>query len=425
MAKQKLTQAFVQRDHADLFPAATPPTTAWIPHWDTKTPGFGLRVTRDDARAYIVGYRVRGSRAHKIKTIGKTAVFDLEQARERAKEVLREAESGRDWFKTVALARALTIGAVWEHYRDEHLADKEISPRTREDAELLWKKHCEKAFKGQAVVDVTAPSVRAWHRDITEYGPYVANRSLQLMRAAFNYGVRYGKIPAGLANPFAMVDLNAEHARQVILLPEQFPALAEAIDALPDPYGRAYLWLMFYTGARRTELATLTWENVSLGEKPTKAREVRKGTVTFGKTKNGQPFKVELSAPAVEILESLPNIEGNPFVFVGRVEGTHLDPKPHWAAVRKAAKLPELRLHDLRRSFGSWLAASGYSSKQIGAALNHRSDVTAAVYMQLGANVTVKRTLADAHAKLAKDAIEQAKKPKAVVASLEDRRIRG
>jgi len=419
MAKQKLTQSFVQRDRAELFPAATPTTTDWIPYWDTKTPGFGLRVTRDGARAYIVGYRVRGNRRHRIKTIGKTAVFELEQARGRAKDILREAEAGRDWFKSIAETRALTMGAVWEHYRDEHLAGKDISPRTREDTKLLWTKHCEKTFKAQVVVDVTPADARSWHKEITASGPYVANRSLQFLRAAFNYGIRYGKIPAGVQNPFAMVDRNAEHARQVILLPEQFPALAGAIDALPDPYARAYLWLMFYTGARRTELATLTWANVSLAEKPSKAGEVRKGTVTFGRTKNGSAFTVELSAPAVEILEGLPRVEGNPYVFVGRVKGTRLDPKPHWQTVRKAAKLPELRLHDLRRSFGSWLAASGYSAKQIGAALNHRSDVTAAVYMQLGSNVTVKRALVDAHAKLVRDAIEQAKKPKAEVVDLD------
>jgi integrase len=70
---------------------------------------------------------------------------------------------------------------------------------------------------------------------------------------------------------------------------------------------------------------------------------------------------------------------------VSRQHGKALvEPSKAWQAIRKAAGLPHLRLHDLRRSFGSWLGDAGFTSKQIGTALGHKSDITSRVYMALG-----------------------------------------
>jgi integrase len=374
-------------------------------------------------RSYVVRYRLRGSRAQRLRTLKKVSALTLEEATKRAKDVIREAEAGRDWFDTVGQERAHTLFSVWEYYRDNHLAGVDISERTRADANILWANHCEKAFKSQAVVDLSASQVRGWHKDRTASGRYVANRALQLMRAAWNYASKYGRIPEGLANPFAKVTLNAETARQTILQPAQLPAFAAAVDALPDPFARGFFWLAFYTGARKSELATLRWESVELGETPS-TNEIRTGSITFGKTKNGEPFKVELSPPAIAVLEALPRTV-NPHVFPGRMVGSHLDPAPYWETVRKTAKIPHLRMHDLRRSFGSWLAASGYSAKQIGVLLNHKSAITSEVYMALGQNVAVKRELVNMHAKLAREALEQAKRRKAEVLVLDAERAAG
>lgn len=53
-----------------------------------------------------------------------------------------------------------------------------------------------------------------------------------------------------------------------------------------------------------------------------------------------------------------------------------------------------MRIHDLRRTFGSWLGDAGFTSKQIGTTLGHKSDITSRVYMALGD--TSKRSAVDA-----------------------------
>lgn len=394
MAVRNLTATSVR-----TIPFAVPrgAQTRWCVYWDAlrsgQPQGLGLRITDTGTRSYVVRYRIRGSRAQRIKTLAKIDAMELPKARDRAKEIIETAEGGKDWFIENVKTRGKTGADLWEYYRNHHLASKEISERSRHDADLTWAKHCEKKFKGMALVDITAGGARDWHKHVTESGPYIANRAVQLMRAAWNYGNEFDIVPAGLKNPFAAVKLNKETKRKTILRPHELPQLAKVIDAVPNQYTRTYLWLLFYTGARRTEMAKLLWRDVDLDE------EFPAITV---RAKGGESRRLELSAPARELLAALPKTR-NPYVFIGTRAGTHFAPNKPWQEVREAAKLQDLRMHDLRRSFGSWLGASGYSSKQIGTLLGHKSDITSTVYIQLGADQGLKRDLSVAFAALAKE----------------------
>ena len=60
-----------------------------------------------------------------------------------------------------------------------------------------------------------------------------------------------------------------------------------------------------------------------------------------------------------------------------------MEPKKAWHRIRKSADVSDVRIHDLRRTLGSWLAASGYSLPLIGRALNHSNVSTTAIYARL------------------------------------------
>jgi integrase len=400
MAAKKLSSATVETL------AYKPNSSSWSIHWHHKVRGFGLRVTANGARSYVVRFRLRGCRAQKLKVLGSTDKLTFGQAQENAREVLRLATQGVDWFEAIERDRSKTVAGLWAYYIEHKLGAPDVSDGTRRNAGFCWTSHGKGEFGNRATVDVTAGQARDWHKRVTKgSGAYVANRACQYLRAAWNYGKRYGQVQRELDNPFAAVELNKEQPRQTILAPESFPKFATAVNALADPFARAYIWTLFYTGCRRTELLKLTWADVAI--KPKQDDEPRSGSLMLRVTKGSEPRTVALSAPAVEILEALPRTE-NPHVFCGAVRDTHLDPKKHWESIRTAAELPELRLHDLRRSFGSWLGASGFSSKQIGATLGHKTDITSRVYIQLGEAVDLKRQLVSAHAKLA----DEFRKPK-------------
>jgi integrase len=88
-----------------------------------------------------------------------------------------------------------------------------------------------------------------------------------------------------------------------------------------------------------------------------------------------------------EILNAMPKVEGNEYVFAGRREGQRLvGIQRIWRRVAKAAKLDDVRIHDLRHSLASVGAAGGLSLPIIGKLLGHSQPQTTARYAHLAAD---------------------------------------
>ncbi|MBL6597986.1 MAG: site-specific integrase [Alphaproteobacteria bacterium] len=91
-----------------------------------------------------------------------------------------------------------------------------------------------------------------------------------------------------------------------------------------------------------------------------------------------------LPAAAVELLSSLPRVEGNPHVIVGQKAGGHLiGLRKIWMRVRRRAELNDVRIHDLRHSFASAAIAGGMSLPLVGKLLGHKPVQTTARYAHL------------------------------------------
>lgn len=106
------------------------------------------------------------------------------------------------------------------------------------------------------------------------------------------------------------------------------------------------------------------------------------GVWRIAKTKNGTPQTVTLSPEAVMVLEA--RKDGGVFVFPGDgVTGHIVEPKKAWATLLKTAGIVNLRIHDLRRTLGSWQARTGASLPIIGKSLNHKTHQATAIYARL------------------------------------------
>jgi integrase len=262
--------------------------------------------------------------------------------------------------------------------------------------------HLKKRFASIPIVDVTQNQVDQWHREVTvSNGPYVANRTFEALRGAINWQIkryRYA-LPTGFVNPCYGVEKNRERPRRTILRPTDVPTLAKAIGAEPDPVVRAFFWMCLYTGARKSELLSLTWDRVAIDP------DHKRGEIIFSVTKNGDPHTVPLSADALQVMIEIPRNPESTYVFPHRDrDAARVNVGKPWGRIRIAAGLPSLRIHDLRRSVGSWLGASGCTAEMIGALLNHRSNITSKIYVQLG-ELDVKRELVNKSAELLRVAL--------------------
>lgn len=156
----------------------------------------------------------------------------------------------------------------------------------------------------------------------------------------------------------------------------------------------AIIRLLAFTGARKSEIATLRWSEVDFDQ----------GYLRLEASKTGAKV-IPLEAPALKILASLPRIAGSAFVFPATTgHSTFQGVDKVWRKVRIAGGFPSLRLHDLRHSFASTALARGEALSVIGAILGHADVKTTSRYAHL-ADDPVKRA-ADAIAKTVSAALE-------------------
>jgi hypothetical protein len=149
------------------------------------------------------------------------------------------------------------------------------------------------------------------------------------------------------------------------------PRLTAAINDDPNEFAGHALWLLLLTGIRRNEILAAKWADVDWDNK----------TLFIGKTKNGEPVLTPLSRAAIARLKTIPTLKDNPFIICGAIPGkplAYLDAM--WRRIREETGFKDLRIHDLRRTVGSWLVRDGASLHLAGAVLNHKDQKTTAGY---------------------------------------------
>lgn len=249
--------------------------------------------------------------------------------------------------------------------------------KTWKEDERRLKKHLYPAIGSRPAVSITSDDMRDVHRRIGKSAPVEANRVLNLARAIFHKARKWKMLPKGQGNPASDVERFRETTRDRWLNADEVERLGEAIQAVEDPYQRAAVQLLLLTGCRVTELLRARHDRLDL--------EARR--LLLEDTKTGEAKTVPLSAPAVEILDTLPRVKGSPWIFPSPVDKR----KPvttirrTWRKVREAAGVPDATVHDLRRTAGSWMIQQGVPLKVVGAALGHKDDRSTAVYARIAA----------------------------------------
>jgi integrase len=157
-------------------------------------------------------------------------------------------------------------------------------------------------------------------------------------------------------NPCRGIERYKETKRERFLSMDELSRLGEVLreaekSQMASPYAIAAIRLLLLTGARLSEILTLRWEHV----------DVERRLARLPRSKTG-PKSIYLPAAALEILNGIPRLEGNPYVIAGEVSGEHLvNLQKPWRRVRAAAGLEDVRLHDLRHSYASVGATRSYS----------------------------------------------------------------
>jgi integrase len=381
---------------AKALTSLVPPEAGEYSVHDLIVPGFAVRVRASGFKTYFALYRSAGGRRGAVRryTIGPADnSLPVEKAREEARRVLAQARLGGDPAGDKASKRReWTISELCDAYfeagangnkpgtieRDMGRVRRHIVPligrkRVREVTQADIERLARAIAQGKTQADVrTKPRGRA----IVRGGEGAARRVVGLLGSVFSFAVRQG---VRADNPARGIRRGRDGRRERFLSGEELARLGDALRSFETKGANtkaiAAIRLLIFTGARRSEIAALNWNEVDL----------ERGVLALGDSKTGAKA-VLLPAPAVAVLSGLERTE-SPFVFPALEGPSHYQGiNKVWRAVRVAAGLGDVRLHDLRHSFASVALARGAALPVIGKLLGHSSPLVTARYAHLAAD---------------------------------------
>lgn len=362
--------------------------------FDDECLGFALSISASGSKRFVLDYTI--ARRQRRMTIGAWPAWSVVAAREEAQLLKREIDRGVDPLDQRAAVRdAPTIADLARVYREQHLP--RLARRNASDQESMLDKLILPEWSGRKVADITPADVerfldkvalgRARPRKAKPKNkrrrplaparptPVRANRCGEVLRKMFAIAISE-RMRAD--NPAAKFRKLPEVARESFLSPDEVVRLAQALEAAEDQRAADIIRLCMLTGARLGEVRCARFEqfNLALGI----------WTKQAAQTKQRRVHRLPVSPDTVALVRSRRAAVGAdcPWLFPGEVEGKPVQEiRRFWARIKREAKLPDIRVHDLRHTFASLLVSGGASLEMIGKLLGHTQAQTTDRYAHL------------------------------------------
>jgi integrase len=322
--------------------------------------GLYFIVQPTGARTWAVRYRF-GGRSRKY-TIGPYPAVDLVAARKLGAAALRTVAEGRDPFEAkrqLIASQGDSVAAVVAQFVERH-CKRRYRPRPLREAQRYVNKYVVVRWGNRPVNQITRRDVRDMLESVVENAPVVANRLHSLIRKFFGWCVEHDILPTSPVS--GLRPLAVERARDRVLDDRELASVWRAAEKMGGLFG-AVVHLLILTGARKSEVAGMRWDELDLG--------AALWTIPGIRTKNNRLLELPMSRQVVSIVEGLPRVTSSPFVFSANAKG----PINNWSfskgLIDEASGVSDWVLHDLRRTCASGLARLGVSLPVIEKILNH------------------------------------------------------
>lgn len=343
--------------------------------YDTAVKGLGIVVQPITGSKSFFWFRKVGGVA-KWRTIGSADDLTVEQARNFAQSWNSKLASWKasDFAGPGPLESRAdpTLAELLSDYCAKHLQANSKNPQRAIDYAKWQVDTYVPMWRNRKLHTIRPEDVRSLHRDLAEaHGQVTSNRVAQLVRTLYNFGRREGLFSG--ENPVQLT-MFKESSRTRFLQPPELQRLFKALDSRSTPRDlKDFVKLSLFCGARRSDTLSMRWDQLDL----------ERGVWHIPSPKNSVPYDVPLMNEAIEILKRRSKDSDWVFASVTSASGHLEDLKRNWADLLVRAEITDLKIHDLRRSFGSYQAALGGSLLIIGRSLGHASTAATSIYSRL------------------------------------------
>jgi integrase len=355
---------------------------------DDELTGLGVRVQPDSGeKTFFWSARIQGKL--RFRKLGPFPAVSVEQARLDAQKLIgiasawkRDGYQGPDPFETKPKAKRASV-PTFKELTEAYIARQvrgEANHPERAEADLRGR--LKTHFTDWMDRNIDSLTIEDMLQVKNACGKHhiAANRCVELIRRIFNWsaGSKDGNVNFWrVGNPAHSVSLYEEKSRDRFLQPEEMIRFEEALEEEPCQDLKDFLVLSLDTGARKLDVFSMRWPDIQWERCLWSIPRT---------TKSGEAYDAPLESLSVKILErrrkEIP--DSSVWVFPGVGKSGHLmDLKKPWQAFRKRANLPDVHIHDLRRTRASYQAIAGQSLQTIGRTLGHKSMQSTEVYARL------------------------------------------
>lgn len=340
--------------------------------FDSRQKGFLVEVRPNGGKTYYQRYTDRYGKERQIK-VGAAGIITLKQARAKGRQIISQAVLGVDPQEVKHALRC--VPTLTQFVLESYIPHVKGYKRSWMTDETMLRVHVIPRM-GKLHLDEIAPAhigdLLSFMRS-NGYAPGTVGRALVIVRFIFNLAKKW-KVQGVGENPTSAFKVPPDTGRSRYLTQAEGVRLMSAINADQNQVAAKAILLLLWTGARRNEVTQAQWTFVDWANK----------TLLVPRSKTGKPRHIRLNGASLALLKSIPALPGNPFIFPSPATGR---PSPHvffpWHRIRKRAGLEDLRLHDLRHSFASFLINQGKDLYVVQRLLGHVNYRTTQRYAHL------------------------------------------
>lgn len=206
------------------------------------------------------------------------------------------------------------------------------------------------------------------------YQPSSINRMTVLFKYIVNSAMRWGIRPREVGWAADAPELRNIRSRERFLSPIEAQQLIRVLKDFEHRLSALFFEALLFTGARKSELLTAQWHYLDWSSQ----------TVMVPLSKSGTTRYIYVSDYAIELFKSALECSGSKFIFSEPGQNSPIaNVSRQWEKIKRRACLQDLRLHDLRHSYASFLISQGRSLFEVQKLLGHANAKTTMRYAHL------------------------------------------
>lgn len=347
--------------------------------YDTVQPSLALSITPAGTKSFQLQTWDKKRGKSVVKSIGHYPKMSIAQAREATIDLLGDISKGVD---VIGKAKKSLDEECLDDVFCRWIEEAKQHKRSWKHDESRYDLYIRKPLGKKRISDIDRELIRGWFLKLTDLtsargklSKTTANRIFAILRTIFNQELPH------ISNPCKGIKKYQEYSRDRFLQPTELERFFKALEEEKTPEAiRDYVYLSLFTGARRNNVLSMMWPDIDF--------DTKLWSIRGQDSKNKSSIAVPLIDQATEILQRRRNTATSVFVFPctwrKKSKTGHLvDPREAWSELVARAELNDLRLHDLRRTMGSYQTMTGASSTIVGKTLGHKSQTATAVYARL------------------------------------------